>query len=81
MHEYPSLTFRLNKKHLEQLQVISAVKHRSRGQVIRDAIEMYYRIVVRPVGAVGQNQQIVSPIDLLADLLPKQAESGRVNFD
>jgi hypothetical protein len=42
---------------------------------------MYYRTVVRPVGEVGQNQQIVSPIDLLTDLLPKQAESSRVDFD
>lgn len=74
------MTFRLSQKHLEQLQLIAGAKHRSRGQIIRDAIDMYYRTVVRPVGAVAQNQQFVRPIDLLTDLLPKQAESGRIDF-
>ena len=81
MHEYPSLTFRLTKQHLTRLQVIAGAKHRSRGQIIREAIDMYYRTVVRPVGDVNLNQQIFSPIDLLTDLLPKQAGIDRVRFD
>ena len=81
MHEYPSLTFRLTKQHLTRLQVIAGAKHRSRGQIIREAIDMYYRTVVRPVGDGNINQQILSPIDLLTDLLPKQAGSDRVRFD
>ena len=81
MQEYPSMTFRLTREHLARLEVIASVKHRSRGQIIRDAIDIYYRTVVRPAGAAGQNYQFVSPIDLLADLLPKQAGSDQITFD
>lgn len=81
MHEYPSLTFRLTKKHLMRLRVIAGAKHRSRGQIIREAIDMYYRTVVRPVGDEDLNQQILSPIELLTDLLPKQTGIGRVRLD
>ena len=81
MHEYPSLTFRLTKEHLRRLQVIAGAKHRSRGQVIREAIDMYYRTVTRPVGDGDLNQQMLSPIDLLTDLLPKLTGIDRVRFD
>ncbi len=81
MHEYLSLTFRLTKKHLMRLQVIAGAKHRSRGQIIREAIDMYYRTVVRPVGDGNINQQVLSPNDLLTDLLPKQAGSDLIKFD
>lgn len=75
------MTFRLTKKHLERLEVIAGARHRSRGQVIRDAIDMYYRTVVRPAGADSPNQHFENPIDLLPDLLPKQAGSDRMSFD
>lgn len=81
VHKYPSLTFRLTKEHLKRLQVIASAKHRSRGQVIREAIDMYYRTVVRPVEDWNVNQQIVNPIDLLTDLLPKQAGIDQARFD
>lgn len=81
MHEYPSLTFRLTKEHLRRLHVIAGSKHRSRGQVIREAIDMYYQTVTRPVGDGDLNQQMLSPIELLTDLLPKQAGIDRFRLD
>ena len=81
MHEYPSMTFRLTRGHLVRIKVIANAKHCSRGQVIRGAIDMYYRTVVRPVGEEGPSLQIVNPMDLLADLLPEQAGNDGIQFD
>ncbi len=81
MHEYPSMTFRLTSEHLKRLEVIAESKHRSRGQVIRDAIDIYYRTVVRPAGSSGSREQIVNPMDLLTDLLPEEAGKSAIRFD
>ena len=81
MHEYPSMTFRLTRGHLVKIKVIANAKHCSRGQVIRGAIDMYYRTVVRPVGEVGLSVQIVNPVDVLAVLLPDQAGNDGIQFD
>ncbi len=81
MHEYPSMTFRLTREHLKRLKVIAESKHRSRGQVIRDAIDIYYRTVVRPAGPSGHSEQIVNPMDLLSDLLPEEAGKTTIGFD
>ena len=81
MHEYPSMTFRLTREHLVKIKVIANAKHCSRGRVIRGAIDMYYRTVVRPVEEVGSSLLIVNPIDLLADLLPEQAGNEGIQFD
>ena len=43
MQQYPRLTFRLNHQLLNKIAILSRSKHRSRGQVIREAVEMYYR--------------------------------------
>ena len=43
MDKYPRLTFRLNNQLLNKIAMLSRSKHRSRGQVIREAVEMYYR--------------------------------------
>lgn len=81
MHEYPSMTFRLTREHLKRLEIIAESKHRSRGQVIRDAIDIYYRTVVRPAEFPGRREQIVNPIDLLSDLLPEEAGKAGIRFD
>ena len=81
MQEYPSMTFRLTREHLKRLEVIAESKHRSRGQVIRDAIDIYYRTVVRPAGSSGRREQIVNPMDLLSDLLPEEAGKTTIRFN
>lgn len=75
------MTFRLTREHLKRLEVIAESKHRSRGQVIRDAIDIYYRTVVRPAESPGSREQIVNPMDLLSDLLPEEAGKAGIRFD
>ena len=43
MDKYPRLTFRLNQRLLTKVNHLSRSRHRSRGQIIREALEMYYR--------------------------------------
>ena len=43
MHQYPRLTFRLNQQLLNKIAMLSRSRHRSRGAIIREAVEMYYR--------------------------------------
>lgn len=43
MDKYPRLTFRLNQGLLTKVNHLSRARHRSRGQIIREALEMYYR--------------------------------------
>lgn len=44
MDRYPRLTFRLNQRLLTKINYLSISRHRTRGQVIREAVEMYYRV-------------------------------------
>jgi predicted transcriptional regulator len=43
LQQYPRLTFRLNQQLLNKIARLSRSKHRSRGAIIREAVEMYYR--------------------------------------
>lgn len=44
MDRYPRMTFRLNPCLLTKINYLSISRHRTRGQVIREAVEMYYRV-------------------------------------
>ena len=44
MDKYPRLTFRLNQHLLIKVNRLSLSRHRSRGQIIREALEMYYHV-------------------------------------
>jgi metal-responsive CopG/Arc/MetJ family transcriptional regulator len=44
MDKYPRLTFRLNHHLLTKVNQLSRSRHRTRGQIIREALEMYYRV-------------------------------------
>ena len=44
LQQYPRLTFRLNQQLLNRIVALSRSRHRSRGQIIREAVEMYYRV-------------------------------------
>jgi predicted transcriptional regulator len=44
MDKYPRLTFRLNHPLLKKVNQLSLSRHRTRGQIIREALEMYYRV-------------------------------------
>ena len=44
MQQYPRLTFRLNHQLLQKIATLSRSRHRTRGQIIREAVEMYYRV-------------------------------------
>jgi metal-responsive CopG/Arc/MetJ family transcriptional regulator len=56
MEKYPRLTFRLNQRLLTQINHLSISRRRTRGQIIREAVEMYYR-VYNPV-ASGESKTI-----------------------
>jgi predicted transcriptional regulator len=51
MEKYPRLTFRLNQRLLTKINHLSMSRHRTRGQIIREAVEMYYR-VYNPIASV-----------------------------
>ena len=44
MDKYPRLTFRLNQHLLTKVNQLSLSRHRTRGQIIREALDMYYRV-------------------------------------
>jgi hypothetical protein len=44
MDRYPRLTFRLSHRLLTNINHLSISRHRTRGQIIREAVEMYYRV-------------------------------------
>jgi hypothetical protein len=43
MNKYPRLTFRLNQQLLTKINQLTLSRHRTRGQIVREAVEMYYR--------------------------------------
>lgn len=43
MDKYPRLTFRLSQQLATQLSYLSRSRHRTRGQIVREAIALYYR--------------------------------------
>ena len=45
MKTYPRLTIRLSSDELNRVHVLARVRNRSRGQVIRDALNLYFRAV------------------------------------
>ena len=45
MKKYPRLTIRLSSDELNRVHVLARVRNRSRGQVIRDALNLYFRAV------------------------------------
>jgi predicted DNA-binding protein len=57
MDKYPRLTFRLSQRLLAQINQLCISRHRTRGQIIREAVEMYYR-VYNPVVNVDDVYQI-----------------------
>ena len=42
MNQYPSFTFRLTVELLRQVDVMAQVRRRTRGQVVREALEFYF---------------------------------------
>jgi len=74
------MAFRLTGEHERRIKVLSRSKNCSRGQAIRDAIDFYYRFVVRPASTIYMPSDWVDePSDLLTELLPKHA--GIVEFN
>lgn len=73
MHKYPSMTFRLSYEQLKRLDVLARAKNRSRSQVIRDAIDLAFRII----GSTTKNHRDFHDqsdnLGLLPDLLPELA--------
>ncbi len=67
------MTFRLNTEQLKRLDVLARAKNRSRGQVIRDAIDLAFRTI----GSTTKNhlnfQGQSDNLDLLPNLLPELA--------
>ena len=45
MKKYPRLTIRLTSDELNRVRVLARVRNRSRGQVVRDALNLYFRAV------------------------------------
>jgi hypothetical protein len=61
MDKYPRLTFRLNQRLLTKINYLSVSRHRTRGQVIREAVEMYYRVynpvvIIEPAAESSKNE-------------------------
>ena len=67
------MTFRLTNEHLKRLDVLARAKNRSRSQVIRDAIDLAFRII----GSTTKNDRNFHDqsdnLGLLPDLLPELA--------
>ena len=73
MHKYPSLTFRLSNEQLKRLEVLAKAKKRSRGQVVRDAIDLAFRIISSTAKSNPNFEGHPDNLDLLPDLLPELA--------
>ena len=43
MKTYPRLTIRLSSDELNRVRVLARVRNRSHGQVVRDALNLYFR--------------------------------------
>ena len=43
MKTYPRLTIRLSSSELNQVCVLARVRNRSQGQVVREALNLYFR--------------------------------------
>ena len=66
MDRYPRLTFRLNQRLLTKINYLSISRHRTRGQVIREAVEMYYRfynpvVLVEPMVELHHHESPAEP--------------------
>ena len=48
MRKYPRFSFRLGAEDQRRLETLSLIRSRSRGEVVREAIDMYYRIKTQP---------------------------------
>jgi metal-responsive CopG/Arc/MetJ family transcriptional regulator len=57
MDKYPRLTFRLNQALLTKVNNLSLSRHRTRGAIIREALEMYYRVY----NPIKSNESISKP--------------------
>jgi predicted transcriptional regulator len=57
MDKYPRLTFRLNQALLTKVNHLSLSRHRTRGAIIREALEMYYR-VYNPITSSGSASKL-----------------------
>jgi hypothetical protein len=76
VHKYPSLSFRLSKEHLRRLRVLATIKNRTRSEVVREAIDLYFRSVTSSNGIAVVYS---NPSDLLSDLLSEQAGNSELN--
>ena len=61
MDRYPRLTFRLNQRLLTKINYLSVSRHRTRAQVIREAVEMYHRVynpvvIIEPAAESSKNE-------------------------
>lgn len=43
MKTYPRLTIRLSSSELNRVRVLARVRNRSQGQVVREALNLYFR--------------------------------------
>jgi hypothetical protein len=70
------LSFRLSKEHLRRLRVLATIKNRTRSEVVREAIDLYFRSVTSSNGVAVVYS---NPTDLLSDLLSQQAGNSEFN--
>ena len=49
MDQYPRFSFRLTPAILRKVDMLARIRNETRGQVVREAIEFYFSVKVRPV--------------------------------
>ncbi len=55
-------SFRLSEAHLQKLQLLEAVRSRTKGQILREALDVYFNFYVKSLPTV------VSPVASLGEL-------------
>jgi predicted DNA-binding protein len=56
MDQYPRFSFRLTPEILRKLDLLARIRGRTRGQVLREAIEFYFSFKFKPVDAVQEQR-------------------------
>ena len=83
MDKYPRLTFGLNQHLLTKVNQLSLPRHRTRGQIIRQALEMYYPFTTQwCAAALTRNSSIPKfddPTKVCKSLLETFTHHFRVN--
>ena len=65
MKTYPRLTVRLSSDELNRVRVLARVRNRSRGQVVRDALNLYFRAMTAESASwllrLPRNRRVATP--------------------